>query len=217
MTRSILATFLTALLSAALLSSALPASAAEPAKPDAMVDLSVAGLDLNAAVEALSAQSGAVFVVDVHPQQLGPDIRLTAVPLTKAIEILATAYGVCIDARPPVTVFRDCRTVFVRRGQKPLAAQKSTSGTTLLGVEISAGAPKDPSARLPGAVVLRVLPGSVASAVGLQPGDTILRFDGRIIGNPSELRDAVDAVQLGSQVSLEVLRNGRQESLTAQF
>jgi hypothetical protein len=50
MTRSILASFLTALLSAG-----QPAPAAEPAKPDAMIDLNLAGLDLNAAVEALSA------------------------------------------------------------------------------------------------------------------------------------------------------------------
>jgi S1-C subfamily serine protease len=62
-----------------------------------------------------------------------------------------------------------------------------------------------------------VLAGSVASAAGLQPDDTILSVAGRNISNGQELRDAVDAVQLGSAVALEILRDGRREALTAQF
>jgi membrane-associated protease RseP (regulator of RpoE activity) len=197
---------------------AQPAAAAEPAEPDAVIDLNLAGLSLNTAVESLSAQSGAVFVVAANPQELGPNIQLTGVPLAKAINIIATAYGVCTEARPPVTSFRYCNSRFARRGQAPLAARKSTRGAALLGVEIIAGTPRDPSAaRSPGAVVLRVLAGSVASAAGLLPGDAILSVDGRIVGTPLELRDAVDAVQLGTPVTLEISRNGRRESLTAQF
>jgi hypothetical protein len=83
------------------------------------------------------------------------------VPLTKAIGIVAAAYGVCTDARTPITSFRDCGARFARRAQAPLAARKPTRGAALLGVEILAGTPRDPSAaRSPGAVVLRVLAGS---------------------------------------------------------
>lgn len=193
------------------------AFAAEPAKPDALIDLNLAGLDLTAAVEALSAQSGAVFVVDARPRELGPNIALTDVPLTKAIDIIAIAYGVCVDTRRAVTFFRFCRARFAQHGLTPPSPQRSSRGAALLGVEISTGPVRDRAATGLGAVVLRVLPGSVASTAGLQPGDTILSVAGRSVANGQELRDAVDAVQLGSSVALEILRDGQRETLTAQF
>jgi len=78
---------------------AQPATAAEPDEPDAVIDLNLPGLNLNAAVESLSTQSGAVFVVAANPREPGPDVQLTGVPLTQAIGIVAAAYGVCTDAR----------------------------------------------------------------------------------------------------------------------
>lgn len=60
-----------------------------------------------------------------------------------------------------------------------------------------------------GALVTRVLEDSAAADAGLQPGDVVLTANGQRIDNPAALRNFEGLQAIGSQVALEVSRDGR--------
>jgi hypothetical protein len=66
-----------------------------------------------------------------------------------------------------------------------------------------------------GVLVSKVLPDTAAAAAGVQVGDLILAVDGEAVAGPGELARAVSAHEPGTTVSLEVLRDGRRETLSA--
>lgn len=63
--------------------------------------------------------------------------------------------------------------------------------------------------RASGAFVAVVQNGSAAAKAGIRPGDVIVAFNGKEIGNSSELPPLVGAMAPGSRASLKVLRNGK--------
>jgi serine protease Do len=66
-----------------------------------------------------------------------------------------------------------------------------------------------------GALVSSLQKDSAAAKAGLEPGDVILKFDGKPIGRSSELPPLVAAVKPGSKVAIEVWREGKAKELTA--
>ena len=66
-----------------------------------------------------------------------------------------------------------------------------------------------------GALVASVLPGSAAERAGLQPGDVIVKYDGKAIGAASELSAAVGQASPGDKVKLEVMRKGATREIAA--
>jgi len=66
-----------------------------------------------------------------------------------------------------------------------------------------------------GALVASVEPDSPATRAGLQPGDVIEQVNGHAIANPRDLAVDVAAIQPGGQASLDVLRDGSQQTVTA--
>jgi serine protease Do len=60
-----------------------------------------------------------------------------------------------------------------------------------------------------GAVILRMLRDSEAYEAGLRPGDVIVAFGGRAVGDPSQFFRLVADSKVGSTASIKVLRNGR--------
>jgi serine protease Do len=69
--------------------------------------------------------------------------------------------------------------------------------------------------RAAGALVAAVAPDSAAEKAGLQPGDVVLRFNGRPVGDSGELAAMVGESTPGAKVQLEVLRKGERRTLTA--
>jgi serine protease Do len=69
--------------------------------------------------------------------------------------------------------------------------------------------------RAAGALVAAVAPDSAADKAGLQPGDVVLRFNGRPVGDSGELAAMVGESTPGAKVQLEVLRKGERRTLTA--
>ncbi|PCJ20895.1 MAG: serine peptidase [Gammaproteobacteria bacterium] len=61
-----------------------------------------------------------------------------------------------------------------------------------------------------GALVAKVLPDSPAYDGGLQAGDVILSFDGVVINKASDLPPIVGRTKVGSVVSLQVMRDGKE-------
>jgi serine protease Do/serine protease DegQ len=59
-----------------------------------------------------------------------------------------------------------------------------------------------------GAVVARVVPGSVGEEAGLQVGDVITAIEGRAIKNTADLRNAVGLARVGETIDLTVQRDG---------
>lgn len=66
-----------------------------------------------------------------------------------------------------------------------------------------------------GAVVARVLAGSPAEKAGLQVGDIVVAVHGRPVHDADDLRNAVGLLRVGQRVELEVLRRGKQRTVTA--
>jgi len=67
-----------------------------------------------------------------------------------------------------------------------------------------------------GAVVAQVEPGSAAERAGLKEGDVVLRVNDRRIRNATELRNAIGLLRVGSQLTLDVVRDNRRRTLTAE-
>jgi Do/DeqQ family serine protease len=66
-----------------------------------------------------------------------------------------------------------------------------------------------------GALVSGVEPGSAAARAGLRQGDVILSLNGEKLADNNMLRNRVAGTKPGSTVALEVLREGRKETLQA--
>ena len=66
-----------------------------------------------------------------------------------------------------------------------------------------------------GALVSSVAKDSPAAKAGLEPGDVIVKFEGKDISRSSELPSLVAQVKPGQQVTLEVWRDGKAKTLTA--
>ncbi|HUN67222.1 MAG TPA: DegQ family serine endoprotease [Burkholderiales bacterium] len=69
--------------------------------------------------------------------------------------------------------------------------------------------------RAEGALVSSVVPGSAAEQAGLQPGDVILKFDGKPVGTANELSAMVGEASPGNKARLEVWRKGQSQELIA--
>jgi Do/DeqQ family serine protease len=68
-----------------------------------------------------------------------------------------------------------------------------------------------------GAVVTRVQPGSSAAEAGLQPGDVIVRVDGRAVHGAADFHNAEGLAPVGSSLALDVLRDGKTINATAKL
>ena len=66
-----------------------------------------------------------------------------------------------------------------------------------------------------GALVAAVTPGSAAEKAGLQPGDVVLKFNGRAVADSGALAAMVGESTPGAKVQLEVLRKGERRTLGA--
>ncbi|RMG37710.1 MAG: DegQ family serine endoprotease [Gammaproteobacteria bacterium] len=64
-----------------------------------------------------------------------------------------------------------------------------------------------------GALVTQVMPNTPAEAAGLQPGDIIVRFNGKHIDRSSELPPLVGASPVDQDAELEVIRDGKHMTL----
>jgi len=66
-----------------------------------------------------------------------------------------------------------------------------------------------------GALVSSVQPESAAEQAGLQPGDVIVKFDGKAVGGAGELSAMVGQATPGDKAKLEILRKGESRELVA--
>jgi len=66
-----------------------------------------------------------------------------------------------------------------------------------------------------GAVVTQVEPGSAAERAGLRAGDVITELDGEPVDGSADLRNRVGLVRIGTEVELELIRDGRRETVRA--
>lgn len=71
--------------------------------------------------------------------------------------------------------------------------------------------------RTQGAVIAQVESGSAADRAGLREGDVVLRVNERTVRNATELRNAIGLLRVGSEVELDVVRDNRRRTITAQI
>ena len=66
-----------------------------------------------------------------------------------------------------------------------------------------------------GLMVQSVEPSSLASSLALQPGDIVTRIGERTIGSPADVRSALEAIDVGDDVTVGFLRKGVERTATA--
>ena len=84
-----------------------------------------------------------------------------------------------------------------------------------LGVTVQTDTAKTGNATRSGAAVRDVAAGSPAEAAGLKSGDTIVGYNGNVVGSMQSLLGYVRATRMGSRVTLTVIRDGRTVNLSA--
>lgn len=93
----------------------------------------------------------------------------------------------------------------VHRGQLGVGIQKVTSDIAAsLGLQ-----------NVQGVIVNSVMPNSPAERAGMRQGDVITAFNGSNVVDSNELRNKVASTAPGTVVTLTILREGRQQQLTA--
>src|SRR5215218_4003415 len=97
----------------------------------------------------------------------------------------------------------------LRRGQRP---QRGYLGVGLQpldeNIAASMGLPKDQ-----GEIVRSVVPGEAAARAGLQQGDVILRVNGRDVTPDQTVSYLVANTPVGSRVPLDIIRNGKRQTI----
>ena len=73
------------------------------------------------------------------------------------------------------------------------------------------------NAKAAGALVAGVEPTSPAAKAGIEPGDVITAVNGHAVASPRELAVAVAALKPGSSTTLDLLRNGSAQTVTAEL
>ncbi|CAL1241826.1 DegQ family serine endoprotease [Candidatus Methylocalor cossyra] len=68
-----------------------------------------------------------------------------------------------------------------------------------------------------GALIAQVQAGSAAAKAGLRAGDVVIALDGKPIANAAALRNAVGLLRIGTEVTLEIIRDGKHEKVAAQI
>ena len=68
-----------------------------------------------------------------------------------------------------------------------------------------------------GALIAEVTPGSPGERAGLKPGDIVTEFDGKPVADSRHLQLMVAQKPPGSQVSMKIVRNGKEQTLTVQL
>src|SRR5215467_12283024 len=86
-----------------------------------------------------------------------------------------------------------------------------------LGIQTGASQRGAAGAETEGVTVGDILSGSPAEQAGLQPGDVILKFDGRDVKNFRALRTLVAGAPLDKQVALQIIRNGKPLTVKTQI
>ncbi len=68
-----------------------------------------------------------------------------------------------------------------------------------------------------GAVVTQVAPDSPASKAGLKTGDVVVKVDGNPVHSAADLRNTVGLMRIGQTVTLDILRDGKPQQVTARI
>ncbi len=65
-----------------------------------------------------------------------------------------------------------------------------------------------------GAVLVNILPGSTAEQSGLRAGDVVTAVNGKPVRDASDLRNQVGLMRVGDTLRLEILRDGKRQTVT---
>src|ERR1700730_3890789 len=68
-----------------------------------------------------------------------------------------------------------------------------------------------------GAMIAEVAPGSPGERAGLKPGDIVIELDGKKVTDSRQLQLMIAEKPPGSQVTMKIVRDGREQTLTAQL
>ncbi len=144
--------------------------------------------------------------------------KLTRMAALAAATLFSTATMASAGTEAATPAAEKERKVIVHKIEHPGGAGFSWRGT-MLGVgfvpltpELRAhfGAPEDA-----GVMVSKVVADSAAQAAGIEVGDIVLKVDGQAVGEEHGLHKLIRERKAGDTIAIEVLRDGRQQTLSA--
>jgi S1-C subfamily serine protease len=126
------------------------------------------------------------------------------------------APGAGLSFAIPINTARQIASQILERGyaSHPYIGVRLQALTPQLAREINGATDECRLPEVNGVVVVEVLAGSPAAKAGLKPCDLIAKVGGRRVRNPSEVQLAVDKGKVGEELSITVLRDGKEEPLT---
>jgi S1-C subfamily serine protease len=68
-----------------------------------------------------------------------------------------------------------------------------------------------------GALITQIAPGSAAERAGLQVSDLVTAIDGKAVNSSRDLRNAVGLAGIGRDLSLTIMRDGRELTLSSRI
>ncbi len=97
----------------------------------------------------------------------------------------------------------------------PQLLQKGKVIRGYLGVSIGSVSdmPEKPAGADAGAVIMEVYDGTPAKAAGLEVGDVVVVYDGKAVRTSSELTALVTATSPGARVTMQIVRDGKQQDV----
>lgn len=106
----------------------------------------------------------------------------------------------------PVNEAKDIATQLIEKGKAEHA---------ILGVTTRDGTATDGSSQRAGAQIAEVTKGSPAAAAGLKSGDVVIKVNNDPVNSSESLVASIRELGVGDKVSLTVLRDGKQQTVTA--
>ncbi|MEL6438613.1 MAG: HhoA/HhoB/HtrA family serine endopeptidase [Cyanobacteria bacterium J06621_8] len=118
----------------------------------------------------------------------------------------------------PVNTARDIAEELIAKGKvdHPYLGIRMAAITPELKARLKANNDKLEVAEDQGVVVVDVVPNSPADRAGLQYGDIIQKIAQKTVANPEQIQQAVQKTEVGEELSLKIIRNGRTVNLEVQ-
>jgi hypothetical protein len=148
----------------------------------------------------ISASSGYAVILEISAEMIGAQLSAEEQIMSGAVVVGQTGKsGDTILAAPTASSAASAASL-------PTTASPHHLGITYMKVPLSGEI-----------MVVGVESNSPAEAAGLQPKDILLTFDGYSIRDPKDVEDLIMQAAPGSAVKIEILRDRRPMSLTAQM
>ena len=144
----------------------------------------------------------------------GRTIAAAAVLAVLVVPVLAA------EETAPVAEKKVERKIVIRDGEGPEQVFVWTGDAdpnVVSGAYLGVGLREETESPDGGARVTAVVPGSPADKAGVEEGDVVVAFNGKVIRGPAALTERIHAAKPGDKATIDVVRDGKRKSLDVEL